>query len=265
MSAPQQPVRQWRDFLRMKVFLRPYAWPLALMILLSLAGSLLGLAQPYLSKYLVDNALLRRDLHALTLAAVLMFGATMAGCVLSYVSGYGYMRLSSSMLFDMRLEVYRHLHTLSPRFYARARIGDLVSRLNGDVAEVQRISADSFLASLSNVLFVAGSVGMMVWLSWKLFFVGIVLIPFSVALFRFYQIRMNTLARELREHSADIGTLFVETLLGIRLVACFNSSAYELGRFRTRNESFVSTLLRFQSTSLLGRTIPGKIGRASCR
>ena len=243
----------------MKVFLRPYAWKLAFMILLSLGGSLLGLAQPYLSKYLVDSALLRRDMRALTIAAVLMFVATMGGFLLSYVSGYGYMRLSSSMLFDMRLEVYRHLHTLSPRFYARARIGDLVSRLNGDVAEVQRISADMFLSSLSNLLFVVGSLFMMTWLSWKLFFVGVVLIPFSVALFRFYQIRMNKLARELREHSADIGTLFVETLLGMRLVACFNSSGFELDRFRTRNDAFVSTLLRFQSTSLLGRTIPGTI------
>src|SRR5882762_5732179 len=168
--------RPWREFLRMKVFLRPYAWQLVVMILISLAGSMLGLLQPYLSRYLVDNALMRRDMHALTLTAVLMFGATMAGCVLSYVSGYGYMRLSASMLFDMRLEVYRHLHTLSPRFYAKARLGDLVSRLNGDVAEMQRISADSFLSSLSNVLFIVGSVAMMLWLSWKLFVVGVVLI-----------------------------------------------------------------------------------------
>ena len=229
------------------------------MILLSLVGSLLGLAQPYLSKYLVDNALLRRDVHALVLAAALMFGATIFGFALSYISGYGYMRLSASMLFDMRLEVYRHLHTLSPRFYARARLGDLVSRLNGDVAEVQRISADTFLASLSNVLFVVGSLAMMILLSWKLFIVGIVLIPIAVTLFRYYQIRMTRLARELRERSADIGTLFVETLLGVRLVACFNSSDYELGRFRVSNNSFVKTLLRFQSTSLLGRTVPGTL------
>jgi ATP-binding cassette, subfamily B, bacterial len=257
--AGQVPPRPWRDFLRMKTFVRPYAWRLGLMILISLAGTALGLVQPYLSKYLVDNALLRRDLHALTLASVLMFAATIVGSLLTYASGYGYMRVSSSMLFDMRLEVYRHLHTLSPRFYARARLGDLVSRLNGDVAEVQRISADTFLSSLSNLLFIAGSLAMMVWLSWKLFFVGIVLIPFSIALFRYFQIRMNRLALELRERSADIGTLFVETLMGMRLVACFNASDHELNRFRTRNTSFVSSLLRFQSVSLLGRTVPGTL------
>jgi ATP-binding cassette, subfamily B, bacterial len=254
-----RPQLKWKDFLRVKPFLRPYRWPLLSMILLSLVASLLGLVQPYLSKYLVDEALLRQDMAKLQWAALLMFAATVAGVVLSFISGYGYMRVSSSMLFDMRFEVYRHLHTLSPRFYANARIGDLVSRLNGDVAEVQRISADSFLSSLSNVLFIFGSMGMMLWLSWKLYVVGVILVPLSVGLFQFYQVRITRLVRELRERSAEIGTLFVETLMGARLVAAFNASPYELGRFRTRNGSYVATLLRFQRTSLLGRTFPGTI------
>jgi ATP-binding cassette subfamily B protein len=249
----------WRDFLRLRVFVRPYAGPLALIVLIGLVASLLGLAQPYLSKYLVDNALLRRDGDALVVCAGLMFAATMASFAMSYVSGYGYARLSTAMLLDMRLAVYSHLHALSPRFYAHARLGDLVSRLNGDVAEVQRISADFFLNTLSNLLFIAGSLVMMIWLSWKLFIVGVVLIPLCVASFQVFQVRLNILARELRERSAAIGTLFVETLLGIRLVVCFDKAEYELERFKARNASFVSTLLRFQSTTMLGRTIPGAL------
>src|SRR5262245_18548584 len=222
----------WRDFLRMRSFLRPYACQLCLMILLGLTGSALGLAQPYLSRYLVDNALMRRDIHALFIAAGLMFAATIVGSILNYMSGYGYMRISSSMLLDMRMKVYAHLHALSPRFYGRSRLGDLVSRLNGDVAEVQRISGDFFMTTVTNLLFITGSLVMMILFSWKLFIVSVVLVPLSVALFRFFQIRMNVMARELRERSADIGTLFVETLLGVRLVACFNSSQFELDRFK---------------------------------
>jgi len=254
---------QWREFLRLKPFVRPYAWQLGLMILIGLAGSGLGLVQPYLSKYLVDNALIRRDARALVISAVLMFAAAIAGFVLGYISGYGYMRVSASMLLEMRLKVYAHLHALSPRFYARARLGDLVSRLNGDVAEVQRISGDFFLTTVTNILFIAGSIVMMAWFNWKLFVVGIVLVPLSIAVFEVFQRRMNVLARELRERSADIGTLFVETLLGIRVVACFNSSDYELERFRNRNGSFTSTLMRFQSVSMLGRSVPGTLFTAA--
>jgi ATP-binding cassette subfamily B protein len=155
--------------------------------------------------------------------------------------------------------VYRRLHSLSPRFYARARLGDLVSRLNGDVAEVQRISADTFLSSLSNVVFVVGSIAMMVWLSGSLFLAGTILLPVSVGVFRGYQKRIIALNYELRDKSASIGTLFVETLMGVRLVACFNASGFELNRFRSANDSYIDTLMRFQSSSLLGRSLPGLI------
>src|SRR3954453_5962572 len=261
-NRPVYPVAKqgrWSDFLRLLPFVRPYAYPLAGMVLLSLLGGALGLAQPYLSKYLVDGALLRRDMHALLIASALMFGATVFGSVLTYISGVGYTRLSAGMLFEMRLAVYAHLHTLSPRFYAKARLGDLVSRLNGDVAELQRISADTFLSTLTNALFIIGSLTMMLLLDWKLFLFGIALIPISVLFFRFYQTRITKLTRELRQRSADLGTLFVETLLGMRLVACFNASGFELERFRQRNDAFISVLMRFQRTSLLGRTLPGTV------
>src|SRR5688572_25086148 len=106
--------RDWQEFLRLKPFVRPYAWQLGLMVLIGLTGTALGLAQPYLSKYLVDEALIRRNTNALVVAAVLMFAATIAGFVLNYISGIGYLRISSSMLLDMRMKVYAHLHALSP-------------------------------------------------------------------------------------------------------------------------------------------------------
>src|SRR5258706_15406700 len=105
--------QNWRDFLRMKSFLRPYAWQLGLMILIGLTGSALGLAQPYLSKYLVDNALMRRDAHALVIFGVFMFLTTIGGSFLNLISGHGYISVSSPILLDMRIEMYGDLPPLS--------------------------------------------------------------------------------------------------------------------------------------------------------
>src|SRR5260370_32678628 len=112
---------------------------------------------------------MRRDPDALVIAAVLMFAATIAGFILNYISGYGYMRISSSMLLDMRMKVYGHLHALSPRFYGRSRLGDLFLRLNGDVAEVQRISGDFFLSTVTSLLFLAGDLVNVILFSCRLF------------------------------------------------------------------------------------------------
>jgi len=118
----------------------------------------------------------------------------------------------------MRLALYRHLQTLSPRFWARTKLGDVISRINNDVAEVQRVSADSLLSVLSNVAFLVGSAAIMMALSPRLFLLSAAAVPVSIWALKHYQRRLADRVRTVRERSADIGSFLLETLLGIRLV-----------------------------------------------
>ena len=64
--------------------------------------------------------------------------------VLNVVSGLRYTRVSAEILFDMRLDVYRHLQRLSPRFFARTPPrATSSSRINSDIGEIQRVAAES--------------------------------------------------------------------------------------------------------------------------
>jgi|SRR5579871_880632 len=261
--AATKPRASIRNPRRLKVFLRPYAGRFALIVLIGLLATGLALVQPYLSKLLIDVALARHNWPALYRIAALMFGVTVAGFGLNMLASYLYVRAAAAMLFDMRLALYRHLQKLSPRFYAKWRLGDLVSRLNGDIGEVQRVSADTLLALLSNLIFLAGSIGMMLWLSWRLFLVSVALIPLCLWIFRRYQQKLTQFARRLRERAADVGSLFVETLTGVRTVVAANATEYEVGRFRKRNQAFVDTLLRLQIASFLSGALPGTLLTAS--
>jgi ATP-binding cassette subfamily B protein len=249
----------WSEYRRLKPFLLPYSGRLGVILGISVLSTLLGLTQPYISKLLIDNALLPRDMHALAWVAGLMFGVTVLGFLLNILSSYQYVRVSAAMLFEMRLALYRHLQTLSPRFYAKWRLGDLVSRLNNDIGEVQRVSADTLLSVLSNVVFLVGSVAMMIWLNWRLFLFSVIFVPVSLITFRHYQQKLMVFTKQLRERGADLGSLFVDTLLGMRTVVTSNSGDREAEKFRDRNNAFVSTLLRLQMTSFLSGALPGTI------
>src|SRR5580704_3774357 len=249
----------WSEYRRLKPFLLPYSGRLGVILGISVLSTLLGLTQPYISKLLIDNALLPRDMHALAWVAGLMFGATVLGFLLNILSSYQYVRVSAAMLFEMRVTLYRHLQTLSPRFYAKWRLGDLVSRLNNDIGEVQRVSADSLLAALSNVVFLIGSVTMMLVLNWRLFLVSVVLVPLCLYTFLRYQRKLTMLTKELRERAADVGSLFVETLIGMRSVMAANAGEYEAQRFGKQNSRFVDALLRMQLVSFLSGGLPGTI------
>jgi ATP-binding cassette subfamily B protein len=124
-------------------------------LVLSLVGTALGLALPYLTKLLVDRALLGRDPAALLTILAAFLGITLLTFALNVVSGLRYTRVSAEILFDMRLELLRHLQRLSPRFYARMPLGQIASRINADIGEIQRVAAEVVLASVGNVLYLA--------------------------------------------------------------------------------------------------------------
>lgn len=240
-------------------FVLPYWKRLAGVTLIGLLATAIGLAQPYFSKLLIDSALLRRDMRALVWVAGLMAGFTIAGFVLNIISSYQYVRISAQLLFEIRLAVYRHLQTCSPRFWASRRLGDVVSRINNDAAEVQRIAADTLLAVCSNVVFLFGAAGIMVWFSPPIFLVSLVTLPFSIWALRRYQSTLSLQVRTVRERSADIGSFLIETLTGFRLVTTSNAEAREAARFRRHNAGFIDALLAMQKTSFLASALPGTV------
>ena len=237
--------------------MRPYAWALVPVVALSLAGTALSLVLPYLSKRLVDDALLARDPGALLRIVALFGGITALGFVLNVAAGMRYTKVSADILFDMRLDLYRHLQRLSPRFWARTPLGDVVSRINGDIGEIQRVTAEAALAWLGHLLFLGGSVAMLLWLDARLFLVGMLALPPSLWALVRYRRELEGRVRDLREKSADIGSFLVETLQGMRTVVGAGAQEREVARFRARNDGFVRALLSMRWYGYLAGGLPG--------
>ena len=242
---------------RALAFIVPYWRRLALVVALSLASTALSLTLPYLSKTLIDRALAGRNLPALYWTVGLFTLASLAGFVLTATTGLIYTRVSADVLFDMRLALYRHLQRLSPRFFARTPIGDILARVNNDVGEIQRVAAESLLAWVGNILFLLGSIVAMVWLDARLALVGLAVVPPSVWALSRVRAQLATRVRTLRETSAAIGSFLVETLQAMRLVVTSNAQEREVDAFRTRNSSFIRALMTMQLWSYLSGSVPG--------
>src|SRR5712692_3539560 len=240
-------------------FITPYWRRLTLVLQTGVAATSFGLIQPYISKILIDDALLKRNFRMLVIVSGLMIVATVGSFALNILSSYQYVRVSALVLFDMRLALYRHLQRLSPRFWAGTKLGDVVSRINNDIAEVQRVSADSLLSILSNIVFLAGSAVIMTSLNPRVFLLSAAVIPVSIWALRHYQRRLAERVRAVRERSSDIGSFLLETLLGIRLVVTSNAEEREVERFRVRNQNFLGALMRMQLTSFLSGAVPGTV------
>ena len=247
------------DLRRALAYLAPYRVQLGFILLLSGINTALSLTLPYLTKTLVDTALVERNLQALYVTVSLFALASAGGFALTAIVGLRYTVLSADVLFEMRLALYRHLQRLSPRFYARTPLGDILARVNNDVSEIQRVASESLLAWVGNGLFLVGSVAAMFWLDPRLALVGLSLVPVAVWVLSRTRTTLAGHIRNMREASAAIGSFLVETLQAVRLVVTANAQEREAGRFRAANGAFVKALTTMQLWSYLSGSAPGLV------
>jgi len=240
-------------------YLVPYWRRLVLVLVISFVSTAATLAMPYLSKDLIDHALVGRDAAALRRIVLIFAALGVFGFALNVVSGLRYTRVSAEILFDMRLSMYAHLQRLSPRFYARTRFGDIVSRLNNDISEIQRVAAETALAWVGNVLFLAGSLVMMMWLDWRLSLVALAPMPISLIALGIYRRRLEGRIADLRQRSSDIGSFLIETLQATSLVVASNAQLREQARFRGLNSGFIEALMRMQRVTYFAGGLPGTV------
>lgn len=247
------------EFWRAVAYLRPYLRRLSLVVALSLVSTLVALTMPYLTKGLIDEALLGGNRTQLVRLVTAFLALGVVSFALNVVSGLRYTRVSAEILFDMRVALYSHLQRLSPRFYARTRLGDIVARLNNDIAEIQRVAAEAALAWVGNVLFLAGSVAMVVWLDWRLALVGGAMLPLSLWALSRYRRRLEGRVAEVRDRSADIGSFLIESLQATPLIVASNAQARETARFARLNDRFIDALMAMRRVSYLAGGLPGLI------
>ena len=245
------------DLRRLIGYVAPYWRRLVLVLVLSLVSTGLSLLLPYLVRALVDRALLGRDTAALVRIVLAFAALTLASFALNVVSGLRYTRVSADILFDMRLALFRHLQRLSPRFYADMPLGQIASRINSDIGEIQRVAAEVALAWIGNVVFLAGAVAILVYLDPVLFAVSLAVLPLSLFALVRYRRRLETSIAGVRDRSADIGTFLIEALQGMRLVVSHNAQEREAARFRARNDGFVDALMRMRRLTYLSGGVPG--------
>ena len=246
-----------RDSRRLLGYVAPYWRRLALVLVLSLVGTGLSLTLPYLTRLLIDRALLGRDTGALVRIVTAFAALTVASFALNVVSGLRYTRVSADILFDMRLALFRHLQRLSPRFYARMPLGQIASRINSDISEIQRVAAEVALSWVGSVVFLAGAVAILIALDPLLFAVSIAVLPLSLVALVRYRRRLEESIAVVRDRSAGIGTFLIEALQGMRLVVTHNAQEREAARFRERNDGFVDALMRMRRLTYLSGGVPG--------
>src|SRR5262245_52617590 len=256
--------RQWSEWWRMLARLQPYVRRRSGRLVLSLGFGLgytvFGLMEPWVMKLLFDNVLLHRPLPSFLAPIVkgspdgrmrLLGVLTVGIVVLAVLRGLFYYyqkllatRVGQEVSADLRLDLYRHLQSLSFSFHARRRTGDMLARLTSDIKLLRDIFISLPLAISSELFFAVGMVVVMFFMDWSLTLVALAVLPCIAAVLRAYQGPMKQAMRRQRDREGEIATIAAEVLGAIKVVQGFQREGYEVGRFTAENKRSLRTGLK---------------------
>jgi ATP-binding cassette subfamily B protein len=160
---------------------------------------------------------------------------TMAGFSVQKVGQYVQDALMSKaaleVAFNLRKDVYRHIHRLSLSYFERSQTGDLSYRLTEDIDRVGEVVLKLFHDFIPSMLQLIVVVAYMIYLNWQLTVTALILVPVLAGLAGWFGTQMLRFSRRSQNLVSDLSALVTEVFSGIRLVRAFAAEDYEVERF----------------------------------
>ena len=243
-ERPVQPAGQ--VLRRLWTYMRPHLWGLLLAAALSILGNVIGLVGPRLSGRAIDAIL---GEGGVDFPNVFRYALWMVGCyalsgAMTYALSRLMIRISRSIVFDMRRDAFNRLVSLPVSYFDRHQPGDVISRISYDIDSINTPLTDDLVQMAASLVTVVGSLLMMLSITPLLVLVFAVTIPLSMAVTRYRAKRVRPL---FRERSAKLGAMngFIEEITaGLKTIRAYGREEAFTRRFDGKNDEAVDAFYR---------------------
>jgi subfamily B ATP-binding cassette protein MsbA len=212
-------------------YLKPYRGRMTLALVALVLSSLLSLVFPAVIRSVVDSVLLQGNVQLLDQITIALLVVFLFRSFTSLIETYNLNYIGERITFDLRLQLYRHLQNLSLAFFERRRVGELVSRLSSDVTVMRSTLTNNVGTFLQQILILVGSVGVMLFLNWRLTLFILVLTPVVIAVGGVFGLLMRRTSTQVQDELAGATVIVDEVLQNIRVVKSFVREDYENERY----------------------------------
>ena len=237
---------------RLLDFVRPHKWRMIVGLLLAVAGTAMGIAQPILTKPMIDKGLggtagfqpdLRLFLTYLSFFAGLLVLSNIGGAIQRRLV----FRLGTMVSTGIRDTVYAHLHRLSLSFFAKKQTGGLVSRVTSDSDRLWRFLAFTCIDVVVAVLTLIGVAVAMFVVNWKLACFALIPIPLMLFLMVVFHNMMHRFFRKWWHRWGQLTAVVADALPGVRVIKAFSQEEREIKRFGVKNRQIYDQEMKFIS------------------
>ena len=237
---------QFREAIKIFKFVKPYRAQFIIGMILLFLGSLIFMVFPQLFRDMVDTAndqgqfgLSLGELGALLLVMILLQGFASFARVMLFakVSEYG--------IADVRKELYNKVITLPIVFYEKSNVGELISRLSGDVEKLYNTFSITLAEFVRQIIILVAGVILLGISTPRLSLLMLGTFVPVVGLAMFFGRKIRKLSKERQEELAKSSNIVNESLQGIQTVKAYVNELFESARYGKSIHNSVRISMRY--------------------
>jgi ATP-binding cassette subfamily B multidrug efflux pump len=229
---------------RLLAYLRPYRRQAVLALLCLIAGSALSIIQPYLTKIAIDRYIRNSDFAGLNqiallyiLTLVFVFGFSFSQTLLINVMG-------QKIMYDLRMQIFRHLQKLDVAFFDKNPVGRLMTRVTTDVDALNELFTSGVISVFDDIFTLSGIIISLFILNYRLALGIVAILPFLILVTLLFKIKVRDSYRKVRTAIARINAFLQENITGAAVVQLFAQEKKQYRQFTHINRDHLDANLQ---------------------
>lgn len=227
----------------------PHWRPLLLSLVLLMLNAALNVVPPALIQRAIDGPIAQGDAGGVWPLAGLYGLVALAMFGLTYVQTYFLQQAGQRALADLRHRLFAHMLRQDQAFFGKVQVGELVSRLTGDIDALNALLSSSVVTILTESVTLVVIVGVMLSLNWRLALLSLAVVPVLAVITRYFRARIRRSSNGERSALARTSSFLSEHLQGMMLIQLFGRQQASAQEFHGLSKGYRRALLALRDSS----------------
>lgn len=223
-------------FKRLIRYTNPYKFVFYFVCFSAILLSAFSVLRPYLLQQAIDRTIIPKDNELLVFFISLMLGVLFLEVISQFLFIYFANLLGQEVIRDIRVRLFKHMLGFKKQYYDKSAVGRLVTRAVSDIETIASIFSEGLFMIISDLLKMVVILGYMLYQSWQLTLLVLIILPFVLYATRVFQKKMKIAFEEVRTQVSNLNSFVQERITGMKIVQLFTREETEYSIFKEINE-----------------------------
>ncbi len=224
-------------------FAKPYYGKILLAAVMTIVMSPLSAYLPYLTHKIVDDHIMKSDLHGLKMMSILFIAILVVLTFLRYYFSIVTNSLGLGVIQNLRLKVFQKILSFKLSYFDKSAVGTNTTRTINDLESINTVFSEGLITIVSDILSLLMVLIMMFFTSVKLTLISLVSFPLLLIASYIFKEKVKASYQRVRNEVARMNSFLQEHISGMKVVQIFSAESKTKSKFKEINREYAQANL----------------------